>query len=367
MSTELSWEAGAAEAPLDDSNHRGYSSTLFRVRRGSIFQLGLLGLSRPRSRPRSRCVFRGSPSRRARKPERIDFVYWFATVIAIFVFAVVAAILIYSVLKFRVKPDDDSDGPPIHGHTRLEIVWTMIPAVLVTAISIVSAIVLAKNSNAGTNPLVVKVIGRQFAWAVQVPERQDLRYLTLPEGRHAELEITSNDVIHSFWVPQFGQKQDAVPGQHNSLVVTPDAHRDVPGDLHRALRARPRADAQPRDVMTPADFDDVAARRGGAAAGGAPPGARGLPGERLRRLPHAQAGRRERQVGPDLDNLQQDGGEGEPRPLEAFIKESIVDPDAYIAPGYQPSVMPPTFGTADPAPTSSTSSCSIWRRTRKLR
>ena len=57
-----------------------------------------------------------------------------------------------------------SDGPPMHGHTALEIVWTAIPAVLVTAISIVSAIVLAKNGGAGTNPLVVKVIAQQFAW-----------------------------------------------------------------------------------------------------------------------------------------------------------------------------------------------------------
>ena len=61
--------------------------------------------------------------------------------------------LTYSVWKFRVTPDDDSDGPPTHGHTTLEIVWTAVPAVLVTAISIVSAIVLAQNGHAGSNPL----------------------------------------------------------------------------------------------------------------------------------------------------------------------------------------------------------------------
>ena len=80
---------------------------------------------------------------------RIHFVYWFTTVIAIVVFSVVAAVLIYSVSISGSAPDDDSDGPPTHGHTQLEIVWTAIPAVLVTAISIVSAIVLAQNGHAG--------------------------------------------------------------------------------------------------------------------------------------------------------------------------------------------------------------------------
>src|ERR1700690_3028935 len=88
---------------------------------------------------------------------RIHFVYWFTTVICICVFSVVAAVLVYSIWKFRAGPDDDSDGPPTHGHTKLEIVWTAIPAVLVTAISIVSAIVLAQNGHAGTNPLIIKV------------------------------------------------------------------------------------------------------------------------------------------------------------------------------------------------------------------
>ena len=73
--------------------------------------------------------------------------------ISLFVFAVVAAILIYALINFRVKdPNDWSDGPPIHGHTTLEVIWTMIPTILVTAICIVSAVVLAQNSHAGDEP-----------------------------------------------------------------------------------------------------------------------------------------------------------------------------------------------------------------------
>src|SRR6266496_5759119 len=82
----------------------------------------------------------------------------------------VTSVIGYSVVKFRRAPDDDSDGPPIHGHTGLEIVWTLIPAILVTAISVVSAIVLAKNGDAGANPLRVDVTAQQFAWSFKYPD-----------------------------------------------------------------------------------------------------------------------------------------------------------------------------------------------------
>jgi cytochrome c oxidase subunit II len=151
------------------------------------------------------------PVAAGKEAQRIDFVFWFATAIAIGVFSVVAAVLVYSVWKFRAKPGDDSDGPPTHGHTGLEIAWTAVPAVLVTAISIVSAIVLAQNGHAGSNPFKVQVVGVQFAWSFTYPNGTTSGYLTLPEGRHTELDITSKDVIHSFWVPEFLFKRDVIP------------------------------------------------------------------------------------------------------------------------------------------------------------
>src|SRR6202000_1436160 len=99
---------------------------------------------------------------------------------------------------------------------------TIIPAILVTAISIVSAIVLSKDSNAGANPLVVKVFAQQFSWQFQYPNGKTSPVLRLELNRGTKLEITSKDVIHSFWVAEFAQKQDAVPGQWNNLVITPD-------------------------------------------------------------------------------------------------------------------------------------------------
>src|SRR3954447_20799215 len=161
------------------------------------------------------------PQDSSEEATRIDFTYWFATVISLFVFAVVAAVLIYVLLNFRVKPGDMSDGPPVHGHTTLEIVWTVIPTILVTAISIVSAVVLAQNSDAGSDPLKVKVTGQQFAWTFTYPNGKTFGALRLPVDRHVKLTLTANDVIHSFWVPEFAQKQDAVPGDEHTLVITP--------------------------------------------------------------------------------------------------------------------------------------------------
>src|SRR5580765_5618401 len=156
--------------------------------------------------------------------DRIDFVTWFVIWICIAIFALVAAVLIYSVWRFRAAPDDDSDGPPIHGHTGLEIVWTLIPTILVTAIGIVSAIVLGRNDAQGKDVFRVNVVAQQFAWSFSYPEANNLTsgVLRLPVGRSVELSFKALDVIHSFWVPEFGQKQDTVPGLHTQLHITPD-------------------------------------------------------------------------------------------------------------------------------------------------
>src|SRR5262249_8849840 len=149
------------------------------------------------------------PTSASKQADRIDFTYWFATVICLGIFAVVAAILVYSIINFRAKPGDWSDGPPVHGNTTIEIIWTVVPAVLVTAISGASATVPAKNGNAGSTPLVVQVLARQFAWTFTYPNSKTSPVLRLPLDRPVRLEITAADVIHSFWVPNFGQKQDA--------------------------------------------------------------------------------------------------------------------------------------------------------------
>src|SRR4051812_49740483 len=107
--------------------------------------------------------------------ERIEDVYWFATIICIGIYALVMSVLIYCVMTFRAAPEDESDGPSIHGHTGLEIIWTVVPAILVVAIGVVSAVVLSQNGNAGTNPLTVNVFAQQFSWRFQDPSPHKLK------------------------------------------------------------------------------------------------------------------------------------------------------------------------------------------------
>jgi cytochrome c oxidase subunit 2 len=163
------------------------------------------------------------PVRASREADRIHFVTWFVIVICIVIFSIVAAVMIYAVIRFRVRDDDEEDGPPIHGNTGLEITWTAIPFVLVTAIAIVSAIVLSRNDAQAENTLRVNVVAQQFEFTFSYPDARNATspVLRLPEGRSVELYMRSLDVIHSVFVPQFSQKEDIVPGLVTQLHITP--------------------------------------------------------------------------------------------------------------------------------------------------
>ena len=161
------------------------------------------------------------PESASEEMDRIVFTYWFATIICIGIFALVAAVIVYAVWTFRVQPDDDTDGPPIHGHTGLEIAWTVVPAVLVIAIGIVSAVVLSQNADAGRDPLQVRVFAQQFAWRFGYDRDVRSKELVLPVDRGVEFTLESADVIHSLWIPEMGQKQDVVPGVTQKIVITP--------------------------------------------------------------------------------------------------------------------------------------------------
>ena len=130
------------------------------------------------------------------------------------------------------------------------------PAILVTAIGIVSAVVLARNADAGDNPLEVQAIGQQFAWKfVYEGDDDNPTRGARPAGRRpAQFTMSALDVIHSFWVPNFGQKMDAVPGIETEIVVTPTRIGEYEvvcrlcGLGHATMRAKAR-------VVSEADFE----------------------------------------------------------------------------------------------------------------
>jgi len=322
------------------------------VRRGSLLQLIALTLVAFAIGTAVAVFVPWLPTPASREAGRIWFSYWFTIWICLGIFSIVAAVLIYALLKFRVKEGDLSDGPPVHGHTTLEIVWTAIPFVLVTAIAIVSAIVLAKDGRAGRNPLRITVTTEQFAYTFTYPNGKSYTdALRLPVNRHVVLTLHSRDVIHSFWVPAMGQKSDAVPGLNNSIVVTPDRIGSYPiictqlcGLGHAYMR-------NTAIVMSAADYatwygsagstPPPAAAGGGAAATFTSSGCSAC--HTFKAIPGAAG-----VVGPSLDKLKAAAAAAH-EDLAAFIKESIVDPNKYIAPGYQPGVMPPNFAQTIPA------------------
>ena len=103
-------------------------------------------------------LFQWLPTSASEEFDRIQDLYWFATVMSIVIFSLVAAVVVYSVWKWRVPDDDDADGPPIHGHTGLEIVWTAVPAILVIALGIVSAVVIiAVTPESSTIPTNIQI------------------------------------------------------------------------------------------------------------------------------------------------------------------------------------------------------------------
>ncbi len=309
------------------------------MRRGSIVRITIYGVLAGILASLVAVLVPWLPTSASEEMDRIEFTFWFTTIICIAVFAVVAAAIVYSVLKFRVQPEDDSDGPPIHGHTGLEIVWTAIPAVLVTAISIVSAVVLAKNDDAGPNPIRIAVTAQQFAWKFEYPGDAKVTSgeLVLPVNEPVKLTLRSLDVIHSFWVPEFGQKSDAVPGVETTLVITPNREgefsiicTELCGLGHPTMRA-------PVRVVARAEYETFLA--GEASSGG---------DENTGEAVFTTAGcggchafepaGSDAQVGPSLNAI--DPGN---QPLEDFVRESIIDPNAVLASGYQPDVMPETY------------------------
>ena len=194
------------------------------MRRGSIVALLGIGLVAGGVATAVALIPTWLPVDASQEAGRIDFTFWFVIAICIALFAVVAAAMVYSILRFKAAPDDLEDGPSIHGHTGLEIAWTAIPFVLVTAIAIVCGIVLARNDAQGANPLAVNVQAQQYAWSFSYPDANNATspVLHLPANRSVELYMRSLDVIHSFFVREFRETEDIVPGMVTQLHITPN-------------------------------------------------------------------------------------------------------------------------------------------------
>jgi cytochrome c oxidase subunit 2 len=302
------------------------------------------------------------PPKASTQADQVDLVYKVLLIASVPIFVLVESVVIYCVWQFRMKPGQElEDGPPIHGNTRLEVVWTAIPAVLLVSLCTFAYVELHKIEKVYKNEMVIDVNAQQFAWSYSYPAKitggkplqSDILYL--PNKAHVKFRLHTRDVIHDFWVPDFRMKLDIVPGITTSYRVTPDRLGTYPvvcaelcGLGHSAMRSTVK-------VVTPGQFStwlksqagggaQTSAGGGGAApapaGGGADPAALGkqiFTGAGGCGACHtlADAGT-SGTTGPSLDKFLKGK-------TPAFIKTSIVSPNAFVEKGYPASVMPQTF------------------------
>jgi cytochrome c oxidase subunit II len=173
-----------------------------------------------------------------------------------FLFALIVAFTGYAVIAFRRKPGDPDEGVHRRGHAGLEIFWTAIPFVIVMALAVLATQDLAGMETQQGAPLVVDVKSRQWSWDFYYPESGvDSYQLYLPRGRQVLFRITSDDVIHSFWVPELGPKQDAVPGMINTMLITPTVDGDYTVRCSEMCGTHHSTMIAPAKVVAPADFE----------------------------------------------------------------------------------------------------------------
>lgn len=161
--------------------------------------------------------------------EKIDRLYDVLIIASVPFFVLVVTVVLFAVWKWRARPGQElTDGPPIHGNTRLEVIWTAIPAVILVGLCLYAYATLhgIEKAKAAPERMTVLVTGQQYAWHYTYPKAvggKDVSVdrLYLPMGKQVDFKVKALDVIHDFWVPAFRMKTDAVPGITTQIRVTP--------------------------------------------------------------------------------------------------------------------------------------------------
>jgi cytochrome c oxidase subunit 2 len=269
-----------------------------------------------------------------------------------FLFSLIMVFMVYSVAVFRRVPDDETDAAYVHGNTALEISWTVIPTIVVIGFGLWGAAVLNDLIAPKPNEMTINVTGRQWSWSFAYPEQGDFGSgeLVLPVNQPVVLQMEAEDVLHSFWVPEFRVKQDLVPGRVIPLRFTPT----LPGEYkvrcaemcglqHSTMLAPVRVvsqeefDAWVEERLAVPLFGDMTPEERGAfwhsAEGFACAGCHSLDG-----TPGA---------GPTWQGLygrQEQLTDGTTVTADdEYIRSSIIDPNHQIVAGFNPNVMPQNY------------------------
>ncbi len=284
---------------------------------------------------------------------RVDGLYYFLVGLTAFFSLLIAFLIVRFAVKYRRRRDDEYPQP-IHGSLALELLWTIVPFMITMVIFVWSASLFVAIKRPPNDALQVYVVGRQWMWKLQHLEgRREIDELHVPVGRAVRVTLTSEDVIHSFYVPAFRVKQDAVPGRYTTLWFK----ATKPGRYH--LFCAEYCGTQHSGmigwivVMDPADYQQWLAAEpaaGGpgaaeAATGGTPPLAV-AGGKLFDELGCASCHSDESSaLGPALagvagSTVRLQGG-GSVTADDDYLRESILNPQAKVVDGYQPVM--PTF------------------------
>ena len=282
----------------------------------------------------------------------IDRLWNLELMVISFLSALIIVPLVYSLIVFRRRKGDTEDAEHVEGNTNLEITWTVIPLFLVMIFAYLGAGNLSAIRRVDPEAMVVKVTGIQWSWKFEYPAYGvTTNELHLPEGKQVLLQMTSNDVIHSFWVPEFRVKQDLVPGRITELRITPILVGDYKvrcaelcGTSHAYMEG-------PVIVSTQTDFDSWMAEQVKLAEeAAATPEGRGQALVTANGCAACHSITGAAGIGPTWLGLF-----GHEVPLtdgstvvadEAYLHESIKTPQAKIVAGFENQLMP-TYGFTD--------------------
>ena len=177
--------------------------------------------------------------------------YW-----ALGVFILVEGALLYSIFRFRGRPDDPEPSQ-IHGNTTIEIIWTLIPALILAAIAVPTVKGIFETNQTPPGAMKIEVIGHQWWWEFRYPEAgvTTANEMYIPAGKTVELVINSADVVHSFWPPRFAGKRDVFPGRETRLWWKADSTGLYPGQCAEYCGIQHARMAFHVRSVTPAEFD----------------------------------------------------------------------------------------------------------------
>jgi cytochrome c oxidase subunit 2 len=229
-------------------------TTAARRRAGALPSLGLLALAlagcSPERYPQTALLPLSDFARIGDSIQDQTF-YW-----ALGVFVLVEGALIYAVFRFRGRPDDPEPSQ-IHGNTTIEIIWTLIPALILAAIAVPTVKGIFETNTSPPDATKIEVIGHQWWWEFRYPDADvtTANEMYIPAGKTVELIINSADVVHSFWPPRFAGKRDVFPGRETRLWWKADSTGLYPGQCAEYCGIQHARMAFHVRSVTPEEFD----------------------------------------------------------------------------------------------------------------